>query len=112
MQRRPPWRPVPEGLRVTVRLTPKAGRTAVIGVVALADGTPAIKASVPAPPVDGAANAALVKLLAKTWRLPKSSITIVGGAGARTKVVGLAGDAAGLARRLADWLAATGGKAR
>ena len=109
MQRRPPWRPVPEGLRVTVRLTPKAGR---IGVVALADGTPAIKASVTAPPVDGAANAALVKLLAKTRRLPKSSITIVGGAGARTKVVGLAGDAAGLARRLADWLAATGGKAR
>ena len=64
----------------------------------------ALKIQVTAPPVDGAANAALIKLLAKTWRLPKSAITIAVGATGRTKFVALAGRADDLAGRLDDWL--------
>ena len=42
-----------------------------------ADGRPAIKARVAAPPVDGAANVALIKLLAKVLGVSKSNIRFV-----------------------------------
>lgn len=68
--------------RITVRLTPRAARAEIAGE---RDG--AILARVTAPPVGGAANEALVRLLAKTLRVPKGAITIVSGAMSRTKVV-------------------------
>ena len=42
---------------------------------------------VKAPPVDGAANAALIQLLAKTVGVPKSRVTLVSGATARNKII-------------------------
>ncbi|OWJ65922.1 DUF167 family protein [Inquilinus limosus] len=92
----------PRGIRVTVRLTPRAGRNAVTGRAAGADGTPLLKAAVTAVPERGAANEALIALLAKAWRLPKTALTIVGGATDRTKLIGIDGDAA-LAARLEAW---------
>jgi uncharacterized protein (TIGR00251 family) len=44
-----------------------------------------------APPVEGAANAALVALLAEHLRLPKSAVTISAGATSRHKTVRIAG---------------------
>lgn len=44
-----------------------------------------------AAPVDGAANAELIEVLARALKLPKQDITIVGGARARTKRVRVAG---------------------
>jgi hypothetical protein len=56
---------------------------------------------VAAPPVEGAANAALIAFLAKTLGVPKSSLTIVSGAGARLKLIDIAGcDPLSLARVL------------
>ena len=101
----------PHGVRVTVRLTPRAGRNAVTGRAVDAAGSPLLKASVTAIPERGAANEALIALLAKTWRLPKTALAIVGGATDRTKLIEIAGDAA-LAARLEAWvdtLAATRG---
>jgi len=50
-----------------------------------------------APPVDGAANAGLVALVAKTFGVPKRAVTIVAGETARLKRLHIAGDATTLA---------------
>ena len=91
-----------DGVRVAVRVAPGARREAVIGF----DGAPAAgrcRVAVTAPPVEGRANAALIAFLAKQWDVPKSSLSVVLGAGARDKIVHVAGDAAALVRRLEEW---------
>jgi uncharacterized protein (TIGR00251 family) len=71
---------------LTVRVTPRAGRTAVAGV---RDGIVVIKLA--AAPVAGAANEALVALLSEVLHLPKRSIRIKSGDRSRTKVVEIDG---------------------
>ncbi len=93
------------GVKVAVRLTPKASRDRIEGVAAAADGGAVLKVSVTAVPEDGKANAALIKLLAKEWRLPKSAIDIVQGATDRRKVLVITGDADQLRQRLEQWTA-------
>jgi uncharacterized protein (TIGR00251 family) len=91
---------------VAVRLTPKASRSQIGGVVETAAGGAALKVAVTAPPQDGKANAAMVKMLAKEWRVPKSSIAITAGAGDRNKtlIVTAAGNSEDLLRRLNQWM--------
>ena len=96
---------------VTVRLSPRASRTAVTGLATDPGGGTAVKASVTAVPEAGKANEALLRLLAKEWRLPRSSLTIATGAGDRRKTVAVAGDPEVIAARLTDWAAARPGKA-
>jgi uncharacterized protein YggU (UPF0235/DUF167 family) len=72
--------------------------------VALADGGVALKAWVTAPPEGGKANAALIALLAKTWRLPKGAFEIVSGRGDRNKMLLIAGDPAPLKAKLEAWI--------
>ncbi len=69
-----------------VRVAPRASRTRVIGVQ---DG--ALKVALSAPPVDGAANESLRKLLAKALGVSKSDVEIVRGARARIKVLRVRG---------------------
>jgi hypothetical protein len=85
---------------ITVRLTPRAGADRIIGFATDARGQRVLKVAVAAAPVDGAANEALIKLLAKRLDLPKSAITLVAGASARVKRLALAGDPARLAAAL------------
>jgi uncharacterized protein len=68
-----------------VRVIPRAGRSEIAGV---RDG--AILVRLAAAPVDGAANAELVDLLARTLRVPKRDITIVSGERSRSKRVRIA----------------------
>jgi uncharacterized protein len=96
-------RSIADGMLVRVRVRPGASRTAVLGRAALADGL-SLLVAVSAPPEDGKANAALIQLLAKTWRVPKTSITVTSGVTARTKMLHVAG-ATGLAARLEAWFA-------
>jgi len=100
-----PFVAVAAGLRVTVRLTPKAGRDRIAGLAADAEGQALLKVQVTAVPEDGKANAALLKLLAKAWRLPRTTMTIVQGATDRRKVIEISGDAASLRPRLEQWMA-------
>ena len=58
---------------VSLRLTPKAARDGIDGIGMLSDGRPVVLARVRAVPADGAANAALVGLLAKTLKVRKSA---------------------------------------
>ena len=75
-----PKRPLPfdaaadGGLRVTLKVTPKAARAAIVG--ADADGNAFLKVAVTAAPERGKANAAAIKLLARAWRLPPSSLSM------------------------------------
>ena len=61
----------------------------------------ALKVRVAAPPVDGAANAALVELLAAALGIPRRGVRIVSGASSRSKVVEIDGVAVENIRRLA-----------
>jgi uncharacterized protein (TIGR00251 family) len=99
-----PIRRLPDGIAVSVRLTPKAAADRIDGVTSDAAGRAALKARVTAAPESGKANAALLGLLAKRWKLPKSSLSIASGAKDRNKVVHIAGDPAALERRIAQWI--------
>jgi uncharacterized protein YggU (UPF0235/DUF167 family) len=94
-----PFRAIPGGASLAVRLTPRGGRDAIEGVVVDATGAKRLKARVAAPPEDGKANAALIALLAKSLKIPRSRIALIGGATDRNKVFRIDGaDATDLAR--------------
>lgn len=107
-----PFEAAAGGLRVLLRVQPGASREGIEGLVALADGRTALKVRVRAPPEGGKANAALVKLLAKAWKLPRSAIDIAAGQGGRRKTLLISGDPAALEARLREWLADLGGSGR
>jgi uncharacterized protein (TIGR00251 family) len=69
-----------------VRVVPRASRTAAAGVH---DG--ALKVRVAAPPVEGAANAELVRFLAKSLSVPARAVEIAGGQTSKTKLMKVAG---------------------
>jgi uncharacterized protein (TIGR00251 family) len=73
-----------------VRVAPRASRNRVVGIQ---DG--ALKVALTAPPIDGAANEALRKLLAKALGVAKSDVEILRGDRARTKVLRVHGVSAG-----------------
>jgi uncharacterized protein len=65
----------------------------------------ALRLRVAAPPVEGAANAALVAFVAEALRLRRSDVAIVSGERGRVKLLELSGDPAALLARLAEWVA-------
>lgn len=79
---------------LAVRLTPRGGRDSVEGWALDGDGRPYLKVRVASPPVDGAANAALLALLAKTLGIPRSAARLTAGETARLKRVELDGASA------------------
>lgn len=85
------WRPSDDGIHIAVRVTPRGGREA------LGPGTVEhFAARISAPPVDGAANAALLALVAREFGVAKRSVTLTGGATARLKRLHITGDPATL----------------
>lgn len=73
-------------LLLEVYVAPRAARSRLAG---LHDGR--IKVQVAAPPVDGAANAELTRLLAKELELPRSAVELVRGASGRRKTLAITG---------------------
>jgi uncharacterized protein len=69
-----------------VRVTPRAGRDSLEG-----EREGALLVRVTAPPVEGAANEALAKLIGKKVGLPSSAVRITKGATGRNKIVLLVG---------------------
>jgi hypothetical protein len=95
-----PWQRTATGLRLTVRLTPRGGRDALGGVRLDQAGRAQLLARVAPPPVEGAANAALVRLVAKALSVPKSAVAITSGETARIKTLEITGDPAILEQAL------------
>jgi uncharacterized protein (TIGR00251 family) len=91
-----PWTITSGGVVVTVRLTPKGGRDAIDGIETLSDGSTVLKIRVRAIPSEGAANAALGRVLAKALAVPPRDVEIVSGHASRIKRVKISGDAAAL----------------
>lgn len=71
---------------IEVIVVPRSSRDRIIGVHG-----GALKVGVKAPPVDGEANHALVRYLAKQWRLSVSEVTLVAGHASRRKRVSISG---------------------
>ena len=79
-------RSTPDGVSIRVHVAPRASRNKVLGVH---DG--ALKVALTAPPVEGAANKALVEFMAKIVGVPKSAVSILSGEASRHKVVEVMG---------------------
>jgi uncharacterized protein (TIGR00251 family) len=70
------------GCLLRLWIQPRASKTEVMG---LHGEPPRLKLRVAAPPVDGAANEAVIEFLAKTLGIPKSRIELVRGQSAKQK---------------------------
>lgn len=69
-----------DGSIITVKLTPRASRNAILGVEETW-----LRVALTAPPVDGKANEAARRFLAETLDLPRSAVSLVTGQTARLK---------------------------
>lgn len=78
-------------VRLAVRLTPRGGRDAVEGWARDEKNQPYLKARVAAPPVEGAANAALEKLIAKALKVSRGAVQIASGDQSRLKILEIDG---------------------
>lgn len=99
------WRVVAGGLAVVVRLTPKSGRDAIDGIERRPDGSAVLKARVRAAPSDGEANAALLRLMARTLQVAPGQVSLVAGETARIKRLRIEGPGSALASVLERSLA-------
>ena len=99
-----PFRVQRGSLLVDLRVTPNGGADRLEGVSSDASGRLFLRLRVSASPEKGKANAAVFKLLAKAWGLPKSSLELVSGETDRNKVVCVKGDVATLLPMMQHWL--------
>jgi len=74
------------GVRIAIQVQPRASRTELAGLHG-----EALKVRLAAPPVDGAANDALIRFLAETLGVPRAAVTITSGQGGRRKSVAVTG---------------------
>jgi uncharacterized protein len=83
-------------LTFAVRVVPRASRSEIAGEL---DGV--LRVRLAAPPVDGAANRELVRLLAKTFGLPQNAVEIIAGSNSKQKIVRVNGANAATLNELA-----------
>ena len=76
----------PAGAVLNLRIIPRASKNAIQG-----EHGDALKIRLCAPPVDGAANAALIEFLSDTFALPRARVQLLAGATSRSKRVLLSG---------------------
>ncbi len=84
-----------DGVTFTVRVVPRSSRSEIVGEI---DG--ALKVRLTSPPVDGAANAELIKLFAKKLGVSRSAVEIIGGETSKTKRLKVTGVTAEQVRSL------------
>ena len=74
------------GITFTVRVVPRASRSEIVG-----DQEGALRIKIAAPPVGGAANGELIRLLAKRLKVPQNAVELVSGAGSKKKIIRVQG---------------------
>lgn len=77
-------------MRLAVQVTPNARKTEVVGVITAGEGA-ALKIKLQAQPVEGQANAMLVKWLAKTLGVARGAVVVTHGLTSRSKLVDIRG---------------------
>lgn len=95
-----PWRYSTQGISVALRVKPRGGRDEIDGLETLADGRTVVKMRVRAIAEGGAANRAVVELLAKALGVPKAKIRVLSGTTSRLKQIAVDGDPAKLGEAL------------
>jgi uncharacterized protein (TIGR00251 family) len=70
-----------EKLLLSVRVQPRSSKDEIVGP----HGSDSIKVRITAPPVDGKANAHLIKFLAKSFGVAKSQVELISGSTGRDK---------------------------
>ena len=95
-----PWRYSPEGISISLRVTPRGGRDDIDGIEQLANGRKVVKVRVRAIAEGGEANRAVTELVAKALGVPKASVRLISGATSRMKQIAVAGDPAQLGETL------------
>jgi hypothetical protein len=93
-----------DGIRVRVQAHPGARRDTIEGLRPQADGGMALRVAVRAPAEDGKANAAIIALLAREWRVPQRALRLASGLSDRRKIFHLAGEPKALLAHLESWL--------
>jgi len=86
-----PWTQAADGVVLDIRVTPRGRRDAIEGVEQRADGRMVLKARVRAAPVEGEANEALRRLVAKALGVALRNVDVTAGASARVKRLRIAG---------------------
>ncbi|MGI4876565.1 MAG: DUF167 family protein [Janthinobacterium lividum] len=94
------WGPIPGGVTLSVRVSPRAGRNAVEGLLPDAEGKLQLAVRVAAAPVDGEANDAVEATVARWLGVKPREVEVTGGLTARSKVVTIDGDPVALIRKL------------
>lgn len=87
----PPYVDDGDGVRLTVRVTPRASRSGFAGIAEVGEGRTALALRLRAPPVDGAANQALLGFLAAELGVARSAVKLVAGEKSRIKTVAITG---------------------
>ena len=95
-----PWTQAADGVAIDIRVTARASREAIDGIERRADGRAVLKVRLCAAPVEGEANEALRRLIAKALGVAPRRVEIAAGATARLKRLRIAGDPKGLAATL------------
>ena len=91
-----PWTQAADGVALDIRVTPRSHREAIEGIERRADGRAVLKVRLCATPVEGEANEALRRLMAKALGIAPRQVEIATGATARLKRLRIAGDPEGL----------------
>jgi uncharacterized protein len=95
---------VADGVRLAVRLAPRASAERILGLAEDAHGGVALKIAVTAAPEAGKANDALLSFLARLLGVPKRDLTLAQGVSDRRKLVHVAGDPTLLTQRIEEAL--------
>lgn len=92
------------GVRLAIKLTPKASKNHFGPVAKSADGKAHLKAYVPTVPEDGKANKSLIKMLAKSCKLSAGKISVASGMTNRNKQLLIEGSPKALTVKLENWI--------
>jgi len=84
----------PDGASLAVRVIPRARKTEIAGT-----REDALLVRLAAPPVEGAANDALIELIADRLHVPRHAVRVISGEHGRRKVVRIAGVTAAFVRQ-------------
>ncbi len=98
-----PFLSVDGGVRIRLRLTPKAVANRLGPIECDAEGRGILKAGVTTVPEGGKANQALIKLLSKVWKIPKGTISVIQGETDRNKILLIEGLPETILGRLDRW---------
>jgi uncharacterized protein len=90
----------PNGIQLRLRVQPRASRTELAGIHG-----DALRVRLGAAPVDGAANQALIRLLADLLSVPRSAVQVIAGEMSRSKIVAVSGIGPEEAARRLGWKA-------